>query len=504
MKNIPCLIVIFLLVSSCSEKPTYDNPLDPDNNPQNWAPNNLQFIQITISSVKLFWLDNCTSEQGYIIDKKISNEEWQIAFKTLPSNTIEFIDDSFIPSETHYYRVYAFAGDMNSSYEEIEINPSLLAPQNLQLSYLDFYSIKLTWEDCCNGEEGYKIDKRVGNQAWISYTTLGPNDTEYIDNSASCLDSTSYRVFSYVSNYNSQYTIETISSFVQIVGGCFLNGRKAESVIVSGNYAYITTMINDSGLSIVDISDPSNPILVGSCNTPDNAYDISLSNNYAYIASWASGLQVINISDQETPSIVGSCDTPQWACDINISGNYAYVADVTSLQVINISNPSNPNIVSFCDTPSAIGIHISGIYAYIAGGSYGLQIINISDPMNPYIVGSCDTPDYAREINVSGNYAYIADEDSGMQIVNVSNPSNPFIVGSYATSSYTLDIKSNDNYAYLTFSNKLHIINISNPADPYILSSCDTNWNAKGVFINSAFAYIADNSSGLTIVQIEP
>ena len=40
-----------------------------------------------------------------------------------------------------------------------------------------------------------------------------------------------------------------------------------------------------------------------------------------------SGLQVIDVSDPENPTIVGSADTPGWAAGVYVSGNYAYVAD---------------------------------------------------------------------------------------------------------------------------------------------------------------------------------
>ena len=56
-----------------------------------------------------------------------------------------------------------------------------------------------------------------------------------------------------------------------------------------------------------------------------------------------SGLQVIDITNPQSPQIVGSVDTPGYAHGVAVSGTHAYVADDDSgLQVIDITNPAEP------------------------------------------------------------------------------------------------------------------------------------------------------------------
>ena len=52
---------------------------------------------------------------------------------------------------------------------------------------------------------------------------------------------------------------------------------------------------------------------------------------------------------------------------------------------------------------NAIGVTVSGNYAYVAHGVWGLQVIDVSDPANPRRVGGYDTSGYARGVAVSGN-----------------------------------------------------------------------------------------------------
>jgi len=49
-------------------------------------------------------------------------------------------------------------------------------------------------------------------------------------------------------------------------------------------------------------------------------------------------------------------------------------------------------------------------------------VIDISDPTNPTLGGAYDTPGYAIGVYVSGNYAYVADEEAGLQIIKINDP----------------------------------------------------------------------------------
>jgi hypothetical protein len=49
----------------------------------------------------------------------------------------------------------------------------------------------------------------------------------------------------------------------------------------------------NSGLQVIDISNPKNPSIVGSCDTPNLAIGIYVTDKYAFVADWYSGLQVI-------------------------------------------------------------------------------------------------------------------------------------------------------------------------------------------------------------------
>src|SRR6185369_1379918 len=94
------------------------------------------------------------------------------------------------------------------------------------------------------------------------------------------------------------------------------------------------------------------------------------------------GLQVIDVSNPTNCVLVGRVDPPGFrgmpgfARGVAVSGNYAYVADpgaafgsvlLGGLHVIDVSNPSNCVLVGSCATSDApIGVAVSGNYAYVA------------------------------------------------------------------------------------------------------------------------------------------
>ncbi|WP_159036940.1 DUF4347 domain-containing protein [Microcystis sp. MC19] len=259
---------------------------------------------------------------------------------------------------------------------------------------------------------------------------------------------------------------------------------------VVGNYAYLADWT--SGLQIIDISNPTNPIFKGNYDT-DAAYGVEVVGNYAYIADGSSGLQIIDISNPSNPTFIGNYANFGAVLRVQVVGNYAYLVNngASSLQIIDISNPTNPTLKGSYDDDSdpAFGLQVVGNYAYLADGESGLKIIDISNPTNPILKGSYDTS-YAFGVQIVGNYAYVADDMAGLKIIDISNPTNPILKGNYYSSGQAANVQVIGNYAYLAAHSGgwggygLQIIDISNPTNPTIKG------NYKNFYSPLSYAYI--------------
>ena len=65
-------------------------------------------------------------------------------------------------------------------------------------------------------------------------------------------------------------------------------------------------------------------------------------------------------------------------------------------------------------------IAIQDRFAFVAEGFNGLTIIDIADPTDPYVVSRNDNK-YAVGVAVSGNYAYLVDSE-GIKIIEIFIP----------------------------------------------------------------------------------
>jgi hypothetical protein len=91
--------------------------------------------------------------------------------------------------------------------------------------------------------------------------------------------------------------------------------------------------------------------------TSGYAWDVQIVGNYAYVADLDSGLQIIDISNPAAPTFKGNYDTSGYAYGVQIVGNYAYVADYEGgLQILDVSDFTNPSTstVTLAVSPSSV------------------------------------------------------------------------------------------------------------------------------------------------------
>lgn len=295
----------------------------------------------------------------------------------------------------------------------------------------------------------------------------------------------------------------------------------AESVAVSGNYAYVAN--GYSGLRVIDISHPRDPTVLSNVITPDYANDVAVVGHYAYVAATGAGLQVVDISKPLAPVIVGGIVTPDVAYAVKVAGDLAYVADGNQgLQIIDVSNPKSPVLTARVKTPGlAKGVFVAGNYAYVADGRSGLQIIDISRPNAPSLVGSVDTPGFSEDVAVADGHAYVADTDS-LQVVDVANPKAPKILGWLTSLHDAVGVAAKGHYVLVANrigkgmtsntagtigpdigNGNMQVIDVSNPAEPVAVGLVEMQGDARKVAIAGNHAYVTQGISGMQVVDIQ-
>ena len=246
---------------------------------------------------------------------------------------------------------------------------------------------------------------------------------------------------------------------------------------------------------------------------------ISVVGNRAYLATGHRGLAIYDLSQPNQPTLLGTYDSPGYARDVAISDNYAYLADSDSgLTVINIGNPSNPTLAGSFTWPGYVyanALSIYGNFLYVAAWGEGMKIYNISTPGQPVLVGGLDTPGTAMNMAISGNYAYVADSSQGISIVNISDPSAPSLAGSYKigygfsgstyNSAYAITISGSQ--AFVVGGTGLEILSLANPLAPTRLSFYsfpnpeETYWIKEPIILGNKL-YLSTMASGVHVLDI--
>lgn len=200
-------------------------------------------------------------------------------------------------------------------------------------------------------------------------------------------------------------------------------------------------------------------------NSADYVSGLYVQDSFAYVTSRDSGLYIINISNPQNPIQRGCFKTDGYAMGVFIVGNLAYVADdYNGLCIIDVSDPSHPQQIGHIKTNSyANNLFIVDILAYVADMWDGLRIINVADPTHPYEVGYYDTQGSARNVWVSKNLAYVADNHKGLRIIDVSKPIQPGEIGWFWKSDLVMcyDVCTSETLVYTIINDSLFVLQYS-------------------------------------------
>ena len=121
-------------------------------------------------------------------------------------------------------------------------------------------------------------------------------------------------------------------------------------------------------------------------------------------------VHILDISDPTDPVPIGSYPGPWPVTNIAALGNYLYVDNLQGIYIVDISSPSNPTSLSFYQLYSTREAHIIDSYMYLAAGE-GLLILDLSDPVRPTIAGRGVLQWSGAYLTVVGPYVYMTDEN---------------------------------------------------------------------------------------------
>lgn len=157
-------------------------------------PTYLSVLVIDDRSVKLSWTDNCTFDTGFNIERKDGKGDFAIV-KQLPATADSFVDTGLKYGTQYIYRVATSTSSNVSNYSsEIIARTIFPAPTYLSSEVLDDKTASLYWEDNCDFETGYRIQRRTDEEEYSTLAEIPANSTSFTDSDITFEKTYYYRV----------------------------------------------------------------------------------------------------------------------------------------------------------------------------------------------------------------------------------------------------------------------------------------------------------------------
>jgi len=275
----------------------------------------------------------------------------------------------------------------------------------------------------------------------------------------------------------------------------------SSSVDKVGDYLYVY----NQGLSVVDVTSPSNPDLLTFIPTDFGMYSSSsafmdLSYPYLFVAGRGGNeIKVYDVSVPYSPVLdtsysipmgihncfkvvdlshvlvcgyssmnlvdlssmtFGTVSLPVRGVDLTSDGNYAVVVEGGNLYTVDMGTFSVAGGVSLPSGTSALSVVVEGNRAYamyIAGtDSMRVAVVDITSPTSPSVLGSVTVgrvnTSYLYYLPVGlekvGDYLFGSMANMGPFVVDVSDPASPSVVEILQADGYATDLIVSDGYVY--------------------------------------------------------
>jgi len=301
------------------------------------------------------------------------------------------------------------------------------------------------------------------------------------------------------------YIVDVSDPTRPVVKGRYDSPGYAEAVTIAGKNAYLAD--GPTGLRVLDISDLAQPREVGTVFTLNYAFDVLVDEGHAYVAAAGAGLLVADVSDPARPKDVGALDTPGYAYGMAKFRDVVYMADGWGgLRVIDAADPAKLRELGSLGTHGwAFDIVVREGFAYAAGGWGGVRVVDVTSPAAPVVIGS-HQPDgvFASSLAVSENGIYVADREAGLRVLDIADPARPVHLGHYSPFGYAADVATAGNYAYVAAGQYgLRVVDVSDPTKPKEIGSETTLGWAETIAVEGQYAYVATFPYGTPRSQLQ-
>lgn len=287
-------------------------------------------------------------------------------------------------------------------------------------------------------------------------------------------------------------------------------GGESRGLLLENDLLYVAT--RQSGLAILDVSDPGMPVVVSQTLLEQgHSWDMIKIEDWLYMAAGSGGLTVIDVTESAHPEVGFSFPIRTWCMDVMQVGDYLFISDYDAgVMVVDNETIWNPQILGYLPA-SAFSLGLAyyedtwaGVRLVIAAaGTAGVQVYEYTPGEDTFTDrGLIDTPGYARDVVVHGGKVWVLDGPGGIHRLVLDDLDAIELADSVPVQDYASRLVFDGNTGFLADGAAgLRILDFSGAGAPTLVSSIDApNWTYD-VATNGDYTYLANGLSDVRIID---
>lgn len=270
--------------------------------------------------------------------------------------------------------------------------------------------------------------------------------------SASCLEVKVVDNFAYTTGPGSCLRIIDVSDPTNItLVGTYNRSETPYSIglAIANGYAYVASQYE--GLVVIDVTNPASPQYVRTVLLPGGTAELAISGNRLYTAQWNGPNVILDITDPSDPIVIGNCPYT-FSYEVASAGSNLLVANDYSLDICDVSNPQVAvPLGQFSTEYGTRALECRDNLLYMVNLTSGLHILDISNLNEPIQLSNVGGLEIPIDIALSNDYACVADFTHGLFVYSITDAAQPQLVGQVPTIDYVHGIYAVGELVYVAY-----------------------------------------------------
>jgi len=276
-------------------------------------------------------------------------------------------------------------------------------------------------------------------------------------------------------------------------------GGTAYVVTVGDGYAFVS---NNAGISIYDVRNPEAPEFVTLYETPSGGvFDLAFVDTTLYAAAIRDGLLILDVSNPADPMLLGSYGRD--VVNVSVHNGVAYVGQIgRNVERVDVSDPAHPVVLSQLAWGGDISVAGSDRIVFVTHPSRGIVTFDVTDPQNVMECGVVPGTASAYQIEVRGDELFVAHFGQGISVFSITDPRYPARLFSFPHTGEAYH--ASGEYPWVCVADLqegVEVVDGSVPAAP-VLVARDQTLAPHSVYYADGYVHVADQDEGYVLLRL--